>query len=156
MKSVVRAFIFDPEGQILMARHKPATPWVLPGGHVEADEALHDAMKREIQEEFGIQAHFFEMDREEILSHKGKKLIHHPLPISSYDLSYTDSEGKNKSRTEYIFLMETNEEIGEIQTEEIAEYAWFDPEKILSMKPNIETWDFYQQILENIIGDEEL
>jgi NADH pyrophosphatase NudC (nudix superfamily) len=43
-----------------------------------------------------------------------------------------------------------------IQTEEIAEYAWFDPEKILSMKPNIETWDFYIEILEKIIGDEEL
>jgi hypothetical protein len=42
------------------------------------------------------------------------------------------------------------------QQEEIAEYAWMDPEKILSMKPNIETWDFYQEILEKIIGDDEL
>ena len=155
MKPVVRAFLFDTEGQILMARHKPNAPWVLPGGHVEDAEALHEAIVREIEEEFGIRANFFEIDREEMLSHKGKKLKNNPLPIASYDLSYTDSEGKNKSRTEYVFLMETSEKIGEIQTEEIAEYTWFDPEKILSMKPNIETWDFYIEMLENIIGEED-
>jgi NADH pyrophosphatase NudC (nudix superfamily) len=52
--------------------------------------------------------------------------------------------------------METDATIEKKQDEEIAEYAWFDPEKILSMKPNIETWDFYIEILEKIIGDEEL
>lgn len=52
MKQVVRAFLFNPEGQILLAQHKPNTPWVLPGGHVEAEEALHEAMIREIYEEF--------------------------------------------------------------------------------------------------------
>jgi hypothetical protein len=43
-----------------------------------------------------------------------------------------------------------------IQAEEIVEYAWMDPERILSMKPNVDTWDFYIEILEKIVGDEEL
>jgi NADH pyrophosphatase NudC (nudix superfamily) len=47
--------------------------------------------------------------------------------------------------------METDETVENIQTEEIAEYAWFDPEDILSMKPNIETWDTTIEILEKII-----
>jgi 8-oxo-dGTP pyrophosphatase MutT (NUDIX family) len=113
-------------------------------------------MMREVKEEFGISARFFEIDSEEILSHKGKRLSMNPLPIASYDLSYTNSEGKDKSRTEYIFLMETDEEIREKQDAEIAEYAWIEPEKMLSMKVNVETCDFYQEILEKIIGDEEL
>lgn len=151
-KVVVRAFLFNPEGQILLAKHQKDTPWVLPGGHLEAGEDIHTAMKREIQEEFGISARFFEMDNDEILHHKGKKLNHFPLPIAIYELNYKNKEGKDKSRIEYIFLMETDENISEIQTEEIADYKWFDPDEILSMKPNIEAWDFHMEILEKIVG----
>ena len=92
MKQVVRAFLFNPEGQILLAQHKPNTPWVLPGGHVEREETLHNAMIREIHEEFSINAQFFEIDSEEVLHHQGKKLTHHPLPIAIYDLKYKNSE----------------------------------------------------------------
>lgn len=89
---VVRAFLFNADGQILLVHHKANTPWVLPGGHVEANENIHAAMLREIREEFGISASFFEMDQEEILHHQGKKLTHFPLPISIYELSYKNAE----------------------------------------------------------------
>ncbi len=53
--------------------------------------------------------------------------------------------------------METDSEIGAIQTEEIHEYKWFDADDIITMRPNIETWDFVIEMLENILdsGDEE-
>ena len=155
MKSVVRAFVFNPDGKVLMAQHKKDTPWVLPGGHVESDESLHEAMIRELQEEFSLEARFFEMDREEILHHRGKKLTHHPLPISIYDLVYTNSSWADKSRTEYIFLMEADNEIQKIQNEEIYAYNWFEVDDILMMKPNIETWDFVIEMLEKIVGNDD-
>lgn len=155
MKSVVRAFVFNPEGKVLMAQHKKDTPWVLPGGHVESGESLHQAMVRELQEEFSLEAWFFEMDREEILHHKGKKLTHHPLPISIYNLNYVDSEWIDKSRIEYVFLMETDGKMGKIQNEEIHAHNWFDVDDILMMKPNIETWDFIIEMLEKIVGEDE-
>ena len=157
MRSVVRAFLFNPDGHILMARHRLNTPWVLPGGHVEVDESLHEAMQREISEEFGILATFFETDPDEILYHRGKPLEHFPTPITSYALSYKNQEGIDKSRIEYIFLMETDEVIKKIQDQEIYEYKWFNPEEILSMKPNIDTWDFIIEMLEKIMdeGEEE-
>lgn len=37
------------------------------------------------------------------------------------------------------------------QTEEIVEYKWFDADEILTMKPNIETWDFIIEMLERIL-----
>jgi 8-oxo-dGTP pyrophosphatase MutT (NUDIX family) len=156
MKSVVRAFVFNPEGKVLMTQHKKDTPWVLPGWHVESWESLHTAMIRELQEEFSLEARFFEIDHDEVLHHKWKKLTHHPLPISIYDLKYTNSEWQDKSRTEYIFLMETIGEVWEIQDEEIHTYKWFEVDDILMMKPNIDTWDFIIEMLEKIIGEDDI
>lgn len=156
MKSVVRAFVFNSDGKILLTQHKKDSLWVLPGGHVESWESLHQAMIREIYEEFSIKSRFFEIDHEEILHHRGKKLIHYPLPISIYELHYTDSGWVNKSRIEHVFLMETDDTIQKIQNQEIYAYRWFEPDEILMMKPNQETWDFIIEMLEKIIesGDE--
>ena len=112
-------------------------------------------MEREIKEEFNISARFFEIDNEEILHHKGKKLTHFPLPIAIYKLNYFDKNGRDKSRIEHIFLMETDDTIKSIQANEIFEYNWFDPDEILSMKPNIEAFDFMIEMLEKIIGTED-
>lgn len=160
LPSVVRAFVFNPDGQILMTKHSKDTPWVLPGGHVESGENPHEAMVRELTEEFGLSARFFEIDRDEILRHKWKKLVHYPLPIATYELNYTNKEWKDKSRSESIFLMETDVPATQtltVQSAEISEYQWFDADDIITMKPNIETWDFVIEMLERIIdsGDEE-
>jgi 8-oxo-dGTP pyrophosphatase MutT (NUDIX family) len=44
-----------------------------------------------------------------------------------------------------------------VQGSEIYGYQWFDADDIITMKPNIETWDFVIEMLERIIdsGDEE-
>jgi NADH pyrophosphatase NudC (nudix superfamily) len=52
------------------------------------------------------------------------------------------------------FVDESNKNL-KIQTEEISEYKWFDADDILTMKPNIETWDFVIEMLERIIGSDE-
>lgn len=110
-------------------------------------------MIREIHEEFAIKAQFFDIDPEEVLHHRGRKLTHHPLPIAIYDLEYKNSEWEDKSRTEYVFLMETSDVIKKTQIEEIHDFRWFDPDEILSMKPNTEIWDFIIEMLEKIVGE---
>ena len=59
MIECVRAVLVTPAGQVLMIRRTwpGATPyWVLPGGHVEADDpSLRAALIREIREEVGAE-----------------------------------------------------------------------------------------------------
>ena len=52
----VSAVIFNSENKILLCRsHKWDNKYVIPGGHVEYNERLEDALRREILEETGLQ-----------------------------------------------------------------------------------------------------
>ncbi|MBS9784364.1 NUDIX hydrolase [Candidatus Gracilibacteria bacterium] len=146
---IVRAFVFNEDGNILLVRHKKGTPLALPGGHIEEGESLHDAMLREIKEETGSKARFFDIDPESKITSRGKNLKNLPLPIASYEIVIGDV-----TKVEYIFLMEMSEEIKKIQAEEIVEYDWYDPDKVATMHPDKEIWSQYIQILDKIFDDE--
>lgn len=149
--SVVRGIIINPEEKILMVRHRKSDPWVFPGWHVEANESLHDAMLREVSEELRITCTFQEGQYEEPLPWE-EGLVMIPLPITGYQLSYTRGE-KDRSRTEYIFVLETEDRVWETQQEEILEHAWFDPEDIAGGK--VETFPMNQRIVEKLFYGEE-
>ncbi|MEU3139985.1 NUDIX domain-containing protein [Nocardiopsis alba] len=49
------AAVVDPQGRVLMIRHKALDRWLLPGGHLEPeDQSLLGASLRELEEETGI------------------------------------------------------------------------------------------------------
>jgi 8-oxo-dGTP diphosphatase len=56
---VVAAAIIQQEDMILLARRKPGSPlgglWEFPGGKKELGEALEDCLRREVQEELGVE-----------------------------------------------------------------------------------------------------
>lgn len=52
----VGALIFNPQGKFLLVRsHKWQNQFVIPGGHIELGETMSAALKREIQEETGLE-----------------------------------------------------------------------------------------------------
>ena len=58
MRNIVNA-LFVRDGMVLLARrgpHRSAYPdrWSFPGGHVEQDETLTEALVREVREEVGV------------------------------------------------------------------------------------------------------
>ena len=61
MQAIVVAVgvLMDAEGRVLVARRAPDSHqgglWEFPGGKVEAQESVGDALKRELEEELGIQ-----------------------------------------------------------------------------------------------------
>ena len=50
----VRAVVVDPAGRIALVRHTYDERWYLPGGGVEAGEAIAAAIQREVREELGL------------------------------------------------------------------------------------------------------
>jgi 8-oxo-dGTP pyrophosphatase MutT (NUDIX family) len=50
------ALVLDPEGRVLLHRHKRLGIWLQPGGHVDPGETAADAARRETREETGVDA----------------------------------------------------------------------------------------------------
>ncbi|RRJ33677.1 NUDIX hydrolase [Halocatena pleomorpha] len=46
--------VYRPTGKLLLVRHEEVDMWVLPGGQLDTGESFHDAARRELAEEAGI------------------------------------------------------------------------------------------------------
>lgn len=51
----VGGFVYDGEGRLLLIRHADEPGWLQPGGMVELEESLEEALRREIREETGVE-----------------------------------------------------------------------------------------------------
>jgi len=73
----VGALIWDDKGRVLLVRHHPRTgwdpeKWFTPGGVIEEGELPEEALRREIQEEVGLEVDHLSLSRvnNEVLVHK--------------------------------------------------------------------------------------
>ncbi|QRX93034.1 NUDIX hydrolase [Streptomyces noursei] len=108
------AILADPAGRVLHIRHLALDRWLLPGGHLEADDTrLVDAAQRELTEETGIPA--------SAVIPAGLRPLHidvHPIPAN-------DAKGEPEHQHfDFRFLFRTSADVGELQTEEVAAAAW--------------------------------
>ncbi|MEV0318862.1 NUDIX domain-containing protein [Streptomyces sp. NPDC050659] len=114
------AILADPAGRVLHIRHRALERWLLPGGHLEPDDArLLDAAQRELTEETGIPA--------SAVVPAGMLPVHidvHPIPAN-------DAKGEPAHRHfDFRYLFRTAAEVGELQLEEVTAAAWRDADDI--------------------------
>lgn len=60
---------YDPMAkEIFIGHHKKADKWLFNGGHIDPNETLIDTLKREIQEEWGLNYDDFEIEEPQLLT----------------------------------------------------------------------------------------
>jgi 8-oxo-dGTP pyrophosphatase MutT (NUDIX family) len=52
------------DGKVLLVHNKKLGLWLAPGGHLEQNELPHEAVKREVREETGLEITLFPIDAE--------------------------------------------------------------------------------------------
>jgi len=117
---VVGAFIFNTKGEILLLKsHKWSDMYVIPGGHIEIGEPMHDALKREVKEETGLD-------------------IYEPKFICFWEFIAGEEFHTKKHMIFFNFSVKTKG--GKVTlNEEGQEYIWVDPKESLKLPLNKHT-----------------
>lgn len=127
MRQVVRALIKNTEGKYLLVQHHKSDTWTLPGGHIEPGESIHQALKREIKEEFHMTIKIL-WEKSKFWLEAIKEL---PLPIATYRIHYESKKFWKVKKQEYIFHARVKDDSHfKIQEKEIKKYEWFSLEEI--------------------------
>ncbi|WP_432155514.1 NUDIX hydrolase [Streptomyces sp. bgisy153] len=108
------AALVRPDGRVLTIEHRALRKWLLPGGHVEADDtSLCDAALRELEEETGI-------SREQV-----EPVGDVPLHIDVHTIPANDVKGEPEHlHFDFRFLFRTTADAVELQEEEVTNYSW--------------------------------
>jgi nucleoside triphosphatase len=125
---VVGVLIYNNKNEIFLAKsNKWKNKWIVPGGHLEWGETLHNCVKRETKEETNL-------DIENI------KLINVQESIFSEEyhdkrhMIFMDFSAKVKSNNVKL-------------NDELQEYGWFNPENALNINLNSSTKHFIKIFL---------
>lgn len=127
MHHTVRCFLFNEHGKFILVKHKGKNRWVLPGWHIENDENIVKALKREVKEELWVKIkilwHTLDLEVE--------NLKEYPTPICMYKIEYKKKDDKKEKRYEYIFLAQIKSwEIIKTPIDEISDYKYFSVDEI--------------------------
>ena len=111
----VGALILNRKGQVLLAKsNKWQNRFTLPGGHIELGETVQEALKREINEEVGLEI-------EPIRFLQFQEAIYSPEFIYRKHFVFLD------------FLCKAKTDRVQIDNKEIQDFLWVDPQEALEM-----------------------
>ena len=127
----VSGFVMNQEKtKLLMVYHKKLNTWVIPGGHLEADEYPADGAIREIFEETGINATVIDSSEFAFKGNKKESSIATPYAMLS---EFIPEKGDKPAHIhmDFIFVCTADEEIPRKRETEVADVKWMTWEEVL-------------------------
>lgn len=152
METWVRCFLFNDDDEILLIKHDPNQPWVLPWWHLEWNETVYACLEREIQEELWVDIVILWVQND-ISTHTVSPL---PVPISVYKVAYEHRERGSIEKLEYVFLATTPERVENVDKEEVYDFKWVSQEEFFELEADEEMFEYFQEILDQNIDLYEL
>ena len=120
----VSGFVMNREAtKLLMVFHKKLNTWVIPGGHLDSDEYLHEGALREIKEETGIEAEIIDANKFDFSGNEKEFCIPAPYLVLS---EYIPAKGDKPSHIhiDFVYLCVANETIPTKQETEVDDVKW--------------------------------
>lgn len=118
---------------VLIIHHKKSGLWLSPGGHIDKDERLLEALKREVFEELGVK---------DIVDETFKPFLLTITPVNK-------TPHLCKEHFDIWFRIPTSEENLNIDFQEFHDAKWLTPEeagKIVTDGPNLEALEKMKQL----------
>lgn len=127
----VSGFVMNQEKtKLLMVYHKKLNTWVIPGGHLEANEYPADGAAREIFEETGINATVIDSSEFTFKGNKKESSIATPYAMLS---EFIPEKGDKPAHIhmDFIFVCIADEEIPRKRETEVADAKWMTWKEVL-------------------------
>jgi 8-oxo-dGTP diphosphatase len=140
------------QGKVLLVKHKKVKTWLNPGGHIEENEAPHQAAEREFWEETGVKVRAIDnapinaIDNSQYLPDPFATNLHW-ISIPNYEARLANTNQKEavwskgcEQHLNFMYLVEPVD--GTEFTENVEEtdgIAWFSPSELkkLDLFPNV-------------------
>ena len=144
MEHVVRCYCINENDEVLLAKAASWQLWSLPWGHIEEWETAHDALRRELDEEFGVDCTV--VWSEPMLSMHTIATL--PLPIAMYIIQYEHRTRWYIQRVESLYFARCDWSEVTVQEDEIYDYTWMPIDDLLGLKAWEEIYGQYIDILD--------
>ncbi len=129
-KSLTATVYIINENKVLLHQHRKYHTWFPVGGHIEADELPHNAAKREVKEETGLDVSIIDMSSD---CFNVGRVVRVPLPVAVYHEGI--NSGEEFLDFIYIALTDTSELKGE--DGESTVFRWFSIKELLDKNEDI-------------------
>ena len=127
----VSGFVMNREKtKLLMVYHKKLNTWVIPGGHLEANEYPADGAVREIFEETGIDATVVNSSEFDFKGNEKESSVATPYAMLSELIPEKDDKPAH-IHMDFIFTCVADEEIPKGREAEVADVKWMTWEEVL-------------------------
>lgn len=123
--------VVNKDGQIVIVNQKHKS-WSLPKGHVEENEDILNAAKREVHEETGIAE---------------LTLIQQFEPYSRYAMDHENGDNKEELKTMHFFLFTTTEQTLSPQDADNPEAIWVEKGEVEAYLTHPEDKKFFREVV---------